>query len=140
MDLKVASRLDRRLVRQPNGCLEWQGRRTRQGYGQITVAGESVYAHRVAWERAHGPIPKGMCVLHHCDNPPCGETDPSEAYPEGHLFLGTRATNAADMVAKGRHNNGHRDITHCPQKHEYDEENTYIRPDGGRGCRACRSR
>jgi len=45
---------------------------------------------------ANGPIPPGLCVLHHCDNPPCVETGP------GHLFLGTRAVNNADMVSKGR--------------------------------------
>ena len=27
--------------------------------------------------------------------------------------------------------------THCPKGHPYDEENTYIRPDGGRSCKAC---
>lgn len=26
---------------------------------------------------------------------------------------------------------------HCANNHPYDEENTYVRPDGGRGCRAC---
>lgn len=29
--------------------------------------------------------------------------------------------------------------THCPRGHEFTEENTYIRPDGYRECRACRS-
>lgn len=30
------------------------------------------------------------------------------------------------------------DKTHCPQDHEYDEENTYWAPDGTRGCKECR--
>ena len=42
----------------------------------------------------YGPIPKGMFVLHHCDNPPCVRPD--------HLFLGTAADNTADMMSKGR--------------------------------------
>lgn len=29
--------------------------------------------------------------------------------------------------------------THCPQGHPYDDENTYISPDGRRMCRACRN-
>jgi hypothetical protein len=30
--------------------------------------------------------------------------------------------------------------THCPDGHEYDEENTYVKPDGVRVCRKCRRR
>jgi hypothetical protein len=76
-----------------------------------------------------------MCVLHHCDNPPCCETEPSEEYPEGHLFLGTNGDNSADMVAKGRHSE--QQVTHCPADHEYTEENTYYDPNGWRKCREC---
>lgn len=53
-----------------------------------------VLVHRLTWINTNGPIPKGMCVLHTCDNPPCVNLD--------HLFLGTQADNIADMVAKGR--------------------------------------
>jgi hypothetical protein len=84
-----------------------------------------------------------MEVLHHCDNPPCGETDPSEGYPEGHLFLGTVTDNMTDMVTKGRWRGGmgrhNAAKTHCPDGHPYDEANTYVRPDGGRECRICRN-
>lgn len=30
--------------------------------------------------------------------------------------------------------------THCKNGHEYSEENTYIRPEGGRTCRICRQK
>ena len=52
-------------------------------------------AHRVAWELMCGPIPDGMCVLHHCDNPGCCNA-------KRHLFIGTKADNVHDMIAKGR--------------------------------------
>ena len=56
--------------------------------------------HRIAWELLVGPIPPGLFVLHHCDNPPCVRVDPDPAI--SHLFLGTIADNNADMAAKGR--------------------------------------
>jgi hypothetical protein len=53
----------------------------------------------------NGPIPKGMDVLHRCDNPPC-------INPE-HLFLGTQADNNADRDAKGRCRVAHGEKQHA---------------------------
>lgn len=76
-------------------CIEWTGYRNEHGYGRYRVAdGRRLYAHRFAWEQVHGPIPEGMCICHHCDNPPCINVE--------HLFLGTHLDNNRDMVAKGR--------------------------------------
>lgn len=75
------------------GCWEWMGARAK-GYGSLHLNGRHVMAHRISWELARGPIPEGLNVLHKCDNPPC--IRPS------HLFLGTQAVNAWDMVLKGR--------------------------------------
>lgn len=75
-------------------CVEWTKARTEHGYGRQSVNGRLVYAHRVAWEKANGPIPDGLLVLHRCDNPACVNVD--------HLFLGTQRDNMRDASRKGR--------------------------------------
>lgn len=77
-----------------NGCWEYNGSRTVQGYGRISVKGVTKKAHRVAYESVHGPIPEGMVIRHTCDNPPCVNPD--------HLIIGTHQDNADDMVSRGR--------------------------------------
>lgn len=75
-------------------CWPWQGHCDRHGYGSFKQGEKLTGSHRVAWELTRGPIPEGLHVCHHCDNPPC--CNPS------HLFLGTHQDNMRDMVAKGR--------------------------------------
>lgn len=129
----IAERLAAGLIRMPNGCLEWTGMADSRGYGRISVHSRIRLTHRVAWELLRGPIPDGLNVLHHCDNPPCCDT-------ESHLFLGTNADNAADREAKSRGQGGayQRAKTHCPQGYEYAGDNLYVDSTGRRHCRTCR--
>ena len=76
-------------------CIEAKQKPTNNGYVYLTVAGKKVYAHRHAYEQAHGPIPDGLVVRHKCDNRRCINPD--------HLETGTKADNTQDMMERGRH-------------------------------------
>jgi hypothetical protein len=100
-----------------------------QGYKFFGWGGKNVMAHRFSYELFREPIPEGKYILHSCDTPPCVNPD--------HLRPGTTAENVADKVARGRHRgNGFENRTHCPQGHEYTEENVYLF-ENRRYCRAC---
>lgn len=81
-------------------CWEWHGAVGRNGYGRFAAYGRTGGAHRFSWHLYCGPIPAGLLVCHHCDNPKC--VNPA------HLFLGTQRDNIHDSVKKGRmKSNGH---------------------------------
>jgi len=76
-------------------CWIWLGSRNNGGYGYMAYNGWSEGVHRISWIIHRGPIPLGMWICHHCDQPGCLRPD--------HLFLGTPQDNVADMIAKGRY-------------------------------------
>lgn len=87
-------------VASDDDCWEWQGPKSRKGYGRLFLGEYGCYqaAHRFSWELANGPIPDGLHVCHHCDNPSC--VNPA------HLFLGTNQDNHEDKMRKGRQSRG----------------------------------
>lgn len=82
-------------------CIEWAGRKNKAGYGVFSKGrrnGRDVtgLAHRHVWELKHGPLSRGLQILHRCDNPSCVNPD--------HLRVGDQLDNMHDMIAKGRAN------------------------------------
>ena len=120
-------------------CDEWEGSIcSSTGYGQIYIGSvdgkfKTIGAHRLVMMQEVGHLESWQFVCHTCDNRKCINIE--------HLFVGTHADNARDMVAKGRQ---HQQVkTHCPKGHEYNEENTALRvrtngPCAGNLVRVCR--
>lgn len=110
-------------------CWVWGGAKDGAGYGiKWFKPNKVVGVHRLAYAWVHGPIPKGMSVMHTCDNPPCCNPN--------HLRLGTPHENALDMKAKRR---GGNNKTSCRQGHPLSESNVYYHTQsGGKRIRKCR--
>lgn len=83
--------------------------------------------HTLVLEAFVGPCPEGLEACHnngdHADN------------TLGNLRWDTRSENAKDKTRHGTNPNALK--TSCPAEHEYDDENTGIRPDGSRYCKKC---
>ena len=85
-------------------CWPWLGFKDKNGYGMFGnkhswsrsyKTTQEVAAHRVSWVLHTGiHIPRGIWILHVCDNPPC--VRPS------HLFQGDNVINSQDRDSKGR--------------------------------------
>ena len=83
-----------KAIIQPNGCLEWQGAKSKNGYGQVYWQNKVIYTHRAIATIYHGQPSEGQEVLHSCDNRSC--CSPS------HLSWGTRKQNMEDASNKKR--------------------------------------
>jgi len=121
------ARLHRFLKIDPEtNCWLWMGAKTSNGYAKWnSTSGRSVRAaHRIVYEHyKQKKIGEGLqldhlCRIRHCVNP-------------DHFEEVTPSENTM------RQNHFERNKTHCPQNHEYNEENTRITGQNKRICRVC---
>jgi len=82
-------------------CWNWLKAKDR-GYGTKATPKGKVGAHRVEWEKRHGPIPAGMHLHHTCTNRGCVNPDHmSLLTPAEHRYLHRmmkKSTQARDEV------------------------------------------
>ncbi len=64
-----------KFIELPNGCWQWQGDKSKKGYGRFWVGNKFAQAHRYAYELIKGPIPEGLEIDHLCHNPGCVNPD-----------------------------------------------------------------
>ena len=94
---RLRGRIEGNKIEDLNGCWNWTGT-TKAGshkYGRLKVVDlfgdgqKMVIASRASYLAYYGAIPKGLNVLHHCDNPQC--VNPK------HLYTGTSLQNSRDI-------------------------------------------
>ena len=116
-----------------DACWPWRGGYASNGYGSFTpVKGlPPVRTHRFAYEMAKGPIPAGLVIDHLCRNKACVNPEHLEAVPQGENIR----RGSGPRITRARHATK----THCIRGHAFTPDNTYIKPNGSRACKACKA-
>lgn len=92
---ELAKRLLSRIkIDKTTKCWVWGGSLGSRNRARIIINGKNRLASRVSYEVFVGPLKKGDCVCHKCDNPAC--INPL------HFFVGDMIDNINDMMKKNR--------------------------------------
>lgn len=120
----LRERFEDRVVRR-DGCWDWRGKQSDQGYSQMRVGPKTTGAHRVAYELFVGPIPVDKEMDHLCRNRGCVNPAHLEAVAHRVNVLRGDAPTAR-----------HARATHCVHGHPLSGDNVRAYR-GGRTCRTC---
>ena len=115
-----------RKVERTDTCWVWRGYVNKDGYGEFSSKFLTTrLAHRIAYGLAHdGELPT-LTIDHLCRNKLCVRPEHLEAVTN---VVNIRRSGAALHQAEK---------THCPQGHEYTDENTRVYR-GKRICKTCK--
>ena len=112
-----------------NGCWIFQLYIGTQGYGQINRNGKSQKAHRYFYETLVGKIPTGLEIDHLCRVRSCVNSK--------HLRCVTKKVNILCGISPSAI---HARQKFCQNGHRFTKKNTYIKVNGWRECRTCKSK
>ena len=110
-------------------CWKWAHHIQNKGYGVIAYQGGTRLAHVFSWELVNGPVPEGLELDHLCRVRDC--CNPSHLEPVTHRENMLRSL-APVFVA---HRSGK-----CIRGHLMTPENSQVRKNGRRYCRACQNK
>ncbi|KKL67852.1 hypothetical protein LCGC14_2130820 [marine sediment metagenome] len=117
-------------------CWLWTASTVKGGYGQFTVNGWPVLAHRWIYEETVGKIPDGKELDHLCSTPSCVNYEHLE--PVVHAENIRRGNTGKNQEGRGL---GVPIKSYCPQGHPYAGDNLYIYANARGGinqqCRTC---
>lgn len=112
------------------GCHEFTGGISGNGYGAFWLNGKTVSAHKFAYERKFGIVQNGLELDHLCRNRKCANPDHLEPISCKENLLRGETFNAANAAK-----------THCPKGHTLVENNlvSYALKRGMRTCKKCKN-
>lgn len=128
----IARRIQSRCVISDDGCWEWRGWTTGNGYGRIKWTDEDgvkvvMTTHTATYLALMGTIPRAMQLDHLCRNRGCCNPAHLEPVTPSENTRRSSITQSALNTLK----------TRCPQGHLYSALNTRFERSGKRHCRTC---
>lgn len=118
-----------------SNCILVNTSAAKNGYGQTLFRGKITRAHRAAWIKVNGDIPKGLVIDHTCHNPKECEGGVTCLHRACINVEHMRLVTQRENIMAGRHNIDNR--SHCNQGHPFIKENIMIRKNGHRECAEC---
>lgn len=111
----------------PNGCLIWNRGKWSNGYGcwrhyKTHRLAAWIYGSLKSLDSREEVLHRNICLSKAC-------------LSEEHLYIGTPADNARDLLEKGNHRNQRK--THCKNGHPLSGDNLILEKKGTRRCRIC---